>query len=222
MEQKYYQIEEAAKIAGCSLNDLIHFGAIGELKIHVLMPGCMAKGTIWSADPSEDWWAGDQISEVGSETAQLTGPFQLTKFDISRIEAQSKGSLSYVSEKFSDSIISSYSPEIMSGSIISWQIDESIPLSDLRLVVMVEDMDKLTKKIRGAPHGVDKPLNTTERNTLLTIIAALCNYSDIKHQERGAAGQIAKLTVDIGAEVSEDTILTALKKIPNALETRMK
>lgn len=69
---------------------------------------------------------------------------------------------------------------------------------------------------------LEKPLTTTERNTLLVIIAALCDYSAIKHQDRGAAGQIAKMTEEIGAAVTDDTIRTTLQKIPDALRTRMK
>lgn len=68
----------------------------------------------------------------------------------------------------------------------------------------------------------EKPIFTTERNTLLTIIAALCDYSAIKYQERGAASQIANLTQEIGAAVTDDTIRKVLAKIPEALETRMK
>jgi len=68
----------------------------------------------------------------------------------------------------------------------------------------------------------EKLLSTNERNTLLTIIAALCDYSAIKHQERGAASQIATMTQEIGAAVTDDTIRKALAKIPGALETRMK
>lgn len=66
------------------------------------------------------------------------------------------------------------------------------------------------------------PLKTQERNTLLTIIAALCDYSAIKHQERGAASQIAKMTEEIGASVTDDTVRKVLARIPGALETRMK
>lgn len=69
---------------------------------------------------------------------------------------------------------------------------------------------------------VDKPIKTTERNTLLTIIAALCDYSAIKFNERGTAGKIAKLTEEIGARVSHDTVKKVLSQIPDALETRMK
>lgn len=67
-----------------------------------------------------------------------------------------------------------------------------------------------------------KPLATTERSTLLTIIAGLCRYSGIKHQERGAANQITKLTEELGAAVSDDTVRRILAKIPDALESRLK
>lgn len=69
---------------------------------------------------------------------------------------------------------------------------------------------------------VDKVMTTTERNTLLTIIAALCDYSDIKYQERGAAGQIAKMTEEVGAPITDDTIRKMLSKISDALESRKK
>lgn len=67
---------------------------------------------------------------------------------------------------------------------------------------------------------IDKAMTTTERNTLLTIIAALCDYSDIKYQERGAAGQIAKMTEEVGAPITDDTIRKMLSKISDALESR--
>jgi hypothetical protein len=70
--------------------------------------------------------------------------------------------------------------------------------------------------------NASKSLGTTERNTLLTIIAALCDYSDIKHDERGAAAQIARLTQDIGAAVDDGTVKRHLEKIPDALESRTK
>lgn len=70
--------------------------------------------------------------------------------------------------------------------------------------------------------NTEPPFTTRERNTLLTIIAALCEYSGIDPAERGAASQIAKMTDGLGATVTDDTIRKALAKIPDALETRMK
>ena len=68
----------------------------------------------------------------------------------------------------------------------------------------------------------EKPLTPNERNTLLIIIAALCKQLRIDTQERGAAHKIARMVQEIGAEVTEETILDKLKKIPDALETRVK
>ena len=97
----------------------------------------------------------------------------------------------------------------------------------------IETAQKWGEKIKSdheALHGecmslramVDKGLTATERNTLLTIIAALCDYSAIKPDDRGAAIQIAKMTEEIGATVSDDTVRRWLKLIPDALTTRMK
>ena len=83
--------------------------------------------------------------------------------------------------------------------------------------VEVTAVQKTDNKVDG-----DKPLTTTERNTLLTIIAALCDYSDIKYQERGAAKQIVSMTQEIGAPVSDDTIRSVLTRIPDAVESRKK
>lgn len=90
------------------------------------------------------------------------------------------------------------------------------------LVVRTDALRNFEQSLNETPNSTEKPLTTTERNTLLTIIAALCDYSKIDHQGRGAAAQIARLTEASGARVSEDAISKALKKIPNALESRMK
>lgn len=94
--------------------------------------------------------------------------------------------------------------------------------ADSVLVVRTAALRVFEQSVIGAPKGEDKPLTTTERNTLLTIIAALCDYSAIKIEERGTVSQIAKLTEEIGAAVSDDTVRRWLKAIPDALETRMK
>jgi len=65
-------------------------------------------------------------------------------------------------------------------------------------------------------------LDPRERTSLLTIIAALCNYSDIDPKDRGSVSKIAEMTEEIGAPVSEDTVRKWLKAIPDARERRMK
>lgn len=71
-------------------------------------------------------------------------------------------------------------------------------------------------------HAAEKPLNTNERNTLLTIIAALCAESAIDWKARGAGEEIARLTEKIGAPVSGDSVRRTLGRISDALESRMK
>ncbi|MGE4370100.1 MAG: hypothetical protein AB7E12_10505 [Burkholderiaceae bacterium] len=73
-----------------------------------------------------------------------------------------------------------------------------------------------------SPAKVDRPISTRPRRTLLTIIAALCDYSAIEPNKRGASTRIAAMTEEIGAPVTAETIADLLKEIPDALETRMK
>lgn len=94
--------------------------------------------------------------------------------------------------------------------------------ADSVLVVRTEALRVFEESVNAATSSVDKPMAPSERNSLLTIIAALCDYSAIKHQERGVAIQIAKMTDEIGAPVSDDTVRRVLSKIPDALESRMK
>lgn len=70
--------------------------------------------------------------------------------------------------------------------------------------------------------SVDKPLAPRQRNTLLTIINALCEHSNIDIKSRGTAAQIARMTEEMGTPVGQQTILDLLKEIPDAVETRMK
>jgi hypothetical protein len=68
-----------------------------------------------------------------------------------------------------------------------------------------------------------KPLGTRERDTLLTIIAALAKEAKLQIDQPGkTALYIEGLTNELGAPVSKRAIEDHLKKIPNALETRMK
>lgn len=69
---------------------------------------------------------------------------------------------------------------------------------------------------------VGKALTTTERNTLLTILAAVCNFAQIQYQERGAAQRIMEMTDEIGAHIDDETIRKVLGKITDALEVRLK
>jgi hypothetical protein len=74
-----------------------------------------------------------------------------------------------------------------------------------------------------SPQLEEKPLSNRERDTLLTIIAALCKEAKIPYEKPAkAAGLIQSLATGMGVSIGETTIEGHLKKIPDALTTRMK
>lgn len=93
---------------------------------------------------------------------------------------------------------------------------------DAVIVVRTAALRKFEQSVNDTPTNTEKPLTTTERNSLLAVIAALCDYSAIDPAGRGTAGQIAKMSEEIGAPVTDDTIRKILAKIPDALESRKK
>ena len=91
---------------------------------------------------------------------------------------------------------------------------------DCAIVVRTEALKEFVHSINEEPASTDKLMTAKERNTLLIIIAALCDYSDINPQARGTAKQIADLTSEFGAPVTDDTIRLIIKKMSDAVELR--
>ena len=94
---------------------------------------------------------------------------------------------------------------------------------------MVFDLPSVLRFEAERTHGAnpatstEKPIGTTERNTLLTIIAALCKEAKLDHTKHAkTAGLIQSTAASMGLSIGETTIEGHLKKIPDALATRMK
>ena len=92
-----------------------------------------------------------------------------------------------------------------------------------------DDLPKFDKMpLEVEPEGIHKSValdsepHIRTRHTYQTIIAALCEHSKINYLERGVAVKIAKMTDEIGASVSDDTIRSLLVGISEAVGTRMK
>lgn len=69
----------------------------------------------------------------------------------------------------------------------------------------------------------DRGLQQRERNTLLSIIAVLCKESKFDYKTHAkTAGLIQSTGATMGISIGETTIEGHLKKIPNALASRMK
>jgi hypothetical protein len=75
---------------------------------------------------------------------------------------------------------------------------------------------------KSAVQAIDKPLSTIERNSLLTIIAILCNECKLDYQRNAkTAGLIYGMAQFMKVAIGETTIENHLKKIPDALGTRV-
>ena len=111
--------------------------------------------------------------------------------------------------------------EIISNTPIGWKnILQKLNLSQPAWMVSIEEAKPI--ETQGKAPVPEKPLGKIERDSLLTIIAALCDYSDIDLKARDVVAQIVGMTEEIGAPLSDDTVRRHLNKIPDALEDRMK
>lgn len=83
--------------------------------------------------------------------------------------------------------------------------------------------DEAGVSLGKATEPEEKPLATRERNTLLTIIAVLCKEANLDPTKPAkTAGMILHTATGMGLQIGETTIETHLKRIPDALESRMK
>lgn len=94
--------------------------------------------------------------------------------------------------------------------------------ADSVIVVRTDALRELEKSLDSASEDWDKPLTATERNTLLTIIAALCENFKITIADPKAAGKISGLTDLISTPVTDETVRKVLKLIPDAVGRRKK
>lgn len=92
---------------------------------------------------------------------------------------------------------------------------------DSELVVRTEALEEFVQKEKKNLES-PKPLLPTERNTLLTVIGALCSHLKINPKTRGSSVEIARMTEIYGKPVSDDTVRRVLDKISGELEDRSK
>ena len=87
---------------------------------------------------------------------------------------------------------------------------------------LAEGISLKTEFKQNNPEPIEKPLLTRERNTLLTIVAALAEIAGIDiNIPHSAAEAIAHQTQQMGCPISQKTIANKLKEIPDALETKI-
>jgi hypothetical protein len=82
------------------------------------------------------------------------------------------------------------------------------------------ELQSMGRKLRKLPE--EKLLTTRTRNTLLAIIAALCDRAEISYTERGAAQRLKEITEEFGTPIDEKTIKSFLVDIDFAVDSRTK
>lgn len=205
-----------------SLDDPERFVVLGiplsAEKIFELHEGIISLQGVWDLP-----MIGGEKLDIENRYQLLTGGVQVTLMDINGVFLGSQDNgLFQVQADWADS---GSRTDLAEGK--SWHDPEryypdcKLPYDSV-LVVRTDALREFEQSIKDVEKITEKPIASNERNSLLTIIAALCDYSAIKYQERGAASQIAKLTEELGAPVSDDSVRRALEKIPSALEARMK
>lgn len=90
---------------------------------------------------------------------------------------------------------------------------------DSLLVVKTSALIEFTNSLEASSMA-EKPLNTKERYTLLTIIAALCGNCGIDYNKRGITSEIQQLMETSGTPISDETIRKVLKQINEAVDSR--
>ena len=207
IERNYYPITLAASIIGCSTNDMIHWAANEKIRLGVLF--CIENF-------SEQYYTCLQDFDWNRVVANVSfHGFAYVSADSFLSMERLGGGLKFNFVTTLDGLAILNHPGRKEGyyGTDTRSLDE--------IFIHRTDLLPLLAGANDAKNS-GKPLLTTERNSLLTIIASLCDYSAIEHQGRGAASQIAKLTEELGAAVSVDTVRRTLAKIPDALETRLK
>jgi len=95
-----------------------------------------------------------------------------------------------------------------------------VSVKDVRVTAAV--LDAIVES-RATPTPAAKPLETRERNTLLSIIGVLCKEAGYDcSRPAKAAANIQSTAAQMGISLGESTIEGHLKKVADALATRMK
>lgn len=213
--KKYYTFAELSSRWDCGLNDLTQAVIAGELIPSVYIDGKHAL-QLFTVDRDDE--AGLQIESV---------------LDGDDLETRGRRGFHYLiwprRTNVADCQFRSFSENATGHNEGDICFELTPPLAIAHVlehgVFMPEEVARVeaTSDDLSAVQPTEKQLSARERNTLLTIIAALAKHANIEVKECGKSAQfISGLTDEMGANVSKRAIEEHLKKIPDALEVRMK
>jgi hypothetical protein len=102
-----------------------------------------------------------------------------------------------------------------------WELSSRGLPPDCDIIVRSEALAELAarERVEKIP-GHERELGTRSRNTLLTVIAAVCSLAKIDIAERGVATKILGAAERLGIQCDLSTISNTLNEIPEAVERR--
>jgi len=225
----YVSLERAGALLGVNATDLIHAGAFNQVQICVNIYARAAGLSMERIDTPID----SNYTDIDAETRQEAQAHDKIFCDwIDRLKSNVMPAGIY--EVTQDDLRLFEMPENQSIELGEacksddrglWEIefDPLVNAARSDLVMLTTEIERIKKSggLRG--EAAEKPLTNKERNTLLTIIAALCKEAKIDYTKPAkAAGLIQSTAALMQVSIGETTIEGYLKKIPDALATRMK
>ena len=225
----YVSLTKAGALLGVSTNDLIHAGAFNQLQICVNIYARAKDLSMARIDTAIDGDYTDIDAEIREE-AQAHDRIFFDWIDRLKINVMPAGIYEVTQDDLRLFELSEHESIELDRAYKSndrglWEIEFNSLISVTRsdLVMLTSEIDRI-KKIGGTSTlSIDKPMTTVERNTLLTIIGVLCKEARIPYDKPAkAAGMIQSTAATMGVSISETGIENHLKKIPYALESRMK
>ncbi len=203
----------------CEKKDVIHAIMIAELKPSIRLFGDLYPW-IWELESDGEYFAseyfsGDSDHPQSSITPKswlyLQDPVQIAAFDCE---------FNFVSED--------RNPLKAEVPVSKWfKLPKKMVMEDVKeqcifLLKEVEDCESKHGKAQ-AISKIDTLLGTRERNTLLNIIAILCKEAKLDPTTTSKTAEHIVATGDkMGVNIGQTTVRDVLKKIPDALRTRMK
>lgn len=162
-------------------------------------------------------WLGYLLKPEGVYLQPVSNDIYLTPAERAELTSHPKGNPAEALLQFPcsiDDLENFFDQQNLHGQLDAFQMIRWFHKKQLKTNTNYPKMNEATNS--------NKPTPTRAKNTLLTIIAGLCNFSAIDLRKPGCAKKIAACTEAIGAPISEDTVHSWIKQIPDALESRMK
>lgn len=183
LAKKWLRLGEAAervkaeKSIAASDSDILHIVIAGKIRAYIVLDHPAV------AERYRLTWTGKGVKEEHGGTYMFRHFLPITR--TSALELDTRG-FTEISRPaiFEDDPLEGFDEEEPG---IYWKVPLPITARKDSVVVLTDDLFSFVENLasNGPSRKADRPLETRERRTLLTIIAALCPKAGIKPQERG-------------------------------------